>query len=132
MRTIYAHQARKTHLRTDSHFPFNPIAKAGFVPHNSRPFAHAREHARMPDNKIYLSNLNKLATEADLKRHFSTYGAVTEVHLPREKKTKEAKGYAFVTFAYEDSARRALEQDGKPYMDQTITVQIAIEKNPRK
>jgi RNA recognition motif-containing protein len=82
----------------------------------------------MPNNKIYLSNLNKTVTDTLLKEHFAEYGEITEVLLPLDRKSQETKGYAFITFAQETSAENALEQDGKPFLNKEITVQIATEK----
>jgi len=86
----------------------------------------------MPNNKIYLSNLSKAVTDALLKERFTEYGEITEVHLPLDGKSQEPKGYAFITFALETSAENALEQDGKPFLDLEITVQIATEKHRKK
>lgn len=86
----------------------------------------------MTNNKIYLSNLNKTATDTLIKEHFAQYGEITDIHLPVDRKTRQPKAYAFVTFAQENSATNALEQDGKSFLDNEIVVQIATEKKPRK
>ena len=86
----------------------------------------------MPNNKIYLSNLSKAVTDTLLKEHFAKYGEITEVQLPLEGKSQKPKGYAFITFAQESAAENALEQDGKPFLDLEITVQIATEKRRKK
>ena len=86
----------------------------------------------MPNNKIYLGNLSKTVTDSLLKAHFAEYGEITEVHLPLDGKSKETKGYAFITFALESAAENALEQDGKEFLDQEISVQIATEKRRKK
>ncbi len=86
----------------------------------------------MPNNKIYLSNLNKSVTDAQLKEHFAEYGEITAVQLPTDRKSNEPKGYAFIAFAEEVSAKKALAQDGKPFLGKAITVQIATEKRQNK
>ncbi len=86
----------------------------------------------MPHTKIYLSNLNKAATDTQIKEHFSEYGEITEINLPVDRKTRDPKGYAFITFTEESSAQAALSQDGKSFLDQIITVQIATEKRKKK
>jgi len=86
----------------------------------------------MPNNKIYLGNLSKGVTDTLLKERFAEYGEITEVHLPLDGKSKEPKGYAFITFAQEISVESALQQDGKPFLDQEISVQIATEKRRKK
>ena len=86
----------------------------------------------MSNNKIYLNNLDKSVTDALLKEHFAKYGEITELSLPLDKKSQQTKGYAFITFAQESSATNALEQDGKPFLDKLISVQIATEKRTKK
>ena len=86
----------------------------------------------MSNNKIYISNLNKIVTETLLKNHFAEYGEITEIHLPRDKKSQETKGYAFITFAEGSAALNALEQNGKPFLEKEITVEIAKEKRAKK
>ena len=86
----------------------------------------------MAQNTIYLAHLNLGATEALLKEHFAEYGEVSQVHLPIDDKTNQPKGYGFITFVDESSAERALQHDGKPFLDQAIVVQIAMDKQSKK
>jgi len=86
----------------------------------------------MPNNKIYLKNLDKGVTKGLLTEHFSKYGEITEVNLPHDKKSRSPKGYAFISFAIEASVENALTEDGKPFLDREITVQIATEKRQKK
>jgi RNA recognition motif-containing protein len=86
----------------------------------------------MPNNKIYLKNLDKEVTEESLNAHFSTCGEITEIILPIEKKSQLPKGYAFITFAEADAAKNALTHDGKLFLEKEITVQLAIEKHQKK
>jgi len=86
----------------------------------------------MPNNKIYLGNLNKVVTESLLRDHFTEYGEISEISLPLDNKNQEPKGYAFITFSCENEAQKALEQDGKEFIDREITVQIATEKRRKK
>ncbi len=82
----------------------------------------------MASHKIYLGNINKSVNQSKLKEHFSSCGEVSEVLLPMDKKTKEVKGYAFVSFTDEASVQEALKQDGTEVFGQEITVQVAVEK----
>ncbi len=86
----------------------------------------------MSNNKIYLNNLDTSVTDSQLKDHFAEYGEITEINLPLDKKNKQTKGYAFITFAQQSSAENALKQDGKTFLDRTITVQMATEKRTKK
>ena len=86
----------------------------------------------MPNTKIYLSNLNQVVTEAQLKDHFAEYGEITEIQLPLDKKIRQPKGYAFITFAEASSAEKALQQDGKSFLSNNLVVQLATEKSTKK
>ena len=86
----------------------------------------------MANTKIYLGNLSKTVNQDKLSEHFTQYGEINEVLLPLDRKSKEIKGYAFVTFELEASAQAALELDGQDVFGQTITVQIATEKSRGK
>ncbi len=86
----------------------------------------------MPNNKIYLSNLDNEATESQLQVYFSKYGEIKNIHLPLDKKTKSPKGYAFITFVEEASVKGALAQNGQPFLEQILTVEIATEKRQQK
>ncbi len=86
----------------------------------------------MSNNKIYLNNLDKIVTSDLLKERFSEYGEITEVSLPMDKNSKELKGYAFISFAEEASAKKALAQDGQLFLEKEIIVQIATERKSKK
>jgi RNA recognition motif-containing protein len=86
----------------------------------------------MPNRKIYLGNLNQTTTDIQIKEYFSEYGEITEISLPLDRKTQQPKGYAFISFADQNSAERALEKDGELLLGQEITVQLATEKRKKK
>ncbi len=86
----------------------------------------------MSNSKIYLNNLDKAVTDTLLKEHFSKYGEISQINLPLDKKSKQPKGYAFITFAEQSSAENALTQDGKTFLNNQIVVQMAIEKQAKK
>jgi len=86
----------------------------------------------MSNTKIYLGNLSKQTTDTQLKEHFSRFGEITQIQLPIDDKSKELKGYAFITFNEENAANNALIQDGTLFLDNEISVQIATEKRVTK
>lgn len=86
----------------------------------------------MPNNKIYLNNLDSTVTESLLKAHFARYGEISEIHLPVDKKRGTPKGYAFITFSEEAAAQQARQENGKPFLDKPLTVEIAIEKRRKQ
>jgi len=80
---------------------------------------------------IYIKNIPNSYDEDTVYQLFSAYGKITKVSCPIDKKTNQAKGYAFITFENPNAAERALEKnndeiDGKKLIvefskDQTIT-----------
>ncbi len=86
-----------------------------------------KEAQREPDSKrIHIGGLDKKTTEADLKKLFTNF---TEFSMPTKKDTKLNMGFAFVTFANEDDAKKALEKtNGKEVNGRKITVEFAFKR----
>lgn len=59
--------------------------------------------------RLLVSNFASSAGEDELLRYFSTFGMVSEVHIPLDHRTKASKGIAFVRFVLVESATAALE-----------------------
>lgn len=80
---------------------------------------------------IYVGNLSYKVTDSDLNEVFADYGTVKRVHIPTDRETGRARGFAFVemeTDAEEDAAITAL--DGAEWMSREIKVNKA--KPPEK
>ena len=79
---------------------------------------------------VYVGNLSYEATPEDITQTFAEYGNVKNVHLPADRDTGRARGFAFVemdTEAEEDAAIEAL--DGAEWMGRDLKVNKA---KPRK
>ncbi|KAH9285803.1 DAZ-associated protein 1 [Echinococcus granulosus] len=63
--------------------------------------------------KLYVAGLRPNYTEGQLQRYFAQYGAITDCCIARDHKTKESRGFGFVTFREEAHATRALA--GRPH-----------------
>lgn len=50
-------------------------------------------------SRLFVRNLAFGTTEEELSEYFSSYGKVTECHVPMDSQMKNNKGFAFVTFA---------------------------------
>ena len=87
---------------------------------------------QMNNQKIYIGHIPASYDANTVEQLFSAYGKITEVIYPTDKKTKQPKGYAFVTFANPGSAERALEKNDEELQDQKLIVEIAIEKTTKK
>mmetsp|Transcript_5160 Transcript_5160/g.8918 ORF Transcript_5160/g.8918 Transcript_5160/m.8918 type:complete len:293 (-) Transcript_5160:712-1590(-) len=60
------------------------------------------------DTKIFVGGL-AWETESDsLRKHFQSYGEITEAVVIKDKLSGKSKGYGFVTFATADAAARAV------------------------
>eukprot|EP00252_Welwitschia_mirabilis_P007497 TRINITY_DN1890_c0_g1_i3.p1 TRINITY_DN1890_c0_g1~~TRINITY_DN1890_c0_g1_i3.p1 ORF type:complete len:376 (+),score=97.74 TRINITY_DN1890_c0_g1_i3:303-1430(+) len=56
--------------------------------------------------KIFVGRLPSEANAEDLRRHFSTYGTIVDVFVPKNPKGKGHRGFGFVTFAERGVAER--------------------------
>lgn len=79
-------------------------------------------------NQIFIGNLAFAATEMDLEDAFRSFGEILEVKIPTDKMTGRARGFAFVTFETEDSAKDALSFDGKEIKGRPVKVNMAQKK----
>ncbi len=71
-------------------------------------------------NRIYVGNLSFHTNEQSLVDAFAQFGDVSEVKVVTDRETGRSRGFAFVSMADADSARRAIESmngtmvDGRP------------------
>lgn len=78
---------------------------------------------------LYIGNLNFKLKESDLASVMEAYGEVSSVKIIKDRETHRSKGYAFVEFADESAARKAIEElDGKDLQGRNMVVK---EANPR-
>ncbi len=76
---------------------------------------------------IYVGNLSYEVDLKDLNEVFAEYGTVKRVHIPTDRETGRARGFAFVEMeseADEDKAIKAL--DGAEWMERNLKVNKAI------
>ena len=82
-------------------------------------------------NKHYVGNLPYTADDAQLREVFSQYGDIQDLALIMDRDTGRPKGFAFVTFATQQAAEKALAQNGKDMGGRAMRVNMAEEKKPR-
>jgi RNA recognition motif-containing protein len=58
--------------------------------------------------RIYVGNLSKSTTEDELNTLFAQAGTVTAVEVIKERKSRESKGFAFVTMGEQSEADKAV------------------------
>lgn len=83
-------------------------------------------------NTIIVKGLPLHTVETDIETLFAECGTITEIKLPLDYSNpdgKTIKGFGFVTFENEKSARKALNYDGHKYFGKRIKVEIAEQKN---
>lgn len=86
----------------------------------------------MKQNKIYVGNFPYTADEAQLRGIFSAYGDIEECAVIMDRDTGRPKGFGFITFASQQAAEKALEQDGKDLDGRPLKVSMAQERAPRR
>lgn len=82
----------------------------------------------MQQNKLYVGNLPFTMSESDLEQAFSQYGVIEEIKLVIDRETGRSRGFAFITFATQQDAEKALSMNGQDLGGRTIMVSVAREK----
>ncbi len=81
------------------------------------------------DTRIYVGNLNKSTTQAEINTLFATAGTVTSVDLVMDKGTGLSKGFAFVAMPTQADADKAISMfNAYSLADSTLKVNIAKPK----
>ena len=83
--------------------------------------------------KLYLGNLPFAASDDDIKEAFSAYGTIEDLFIPLDRETNRPRGFAFITIADDDLARKAIEEmDGADLMGRNLRVNEAEERRPQQ
>jgi RNA recognition motif-containing protein len=86
----------------------------------------------MSQNRLFVGNLSYQTGENDLQDHFAQAGAVTSVNLMMDKITGKSRGFAFVEYASDTEAQKAIEQfHDKDFQGRKITVNVARPREER-
>jgi cold-inducible RNA-binding protein len=85
----------------------------------------------MQQNKLYVGNFPYSVDESQLREMFSAYGEIQEIALIKDRETGRSKGFAFITFASQQSAEKALGLNGKEVDGRALKVNMAQEKESR-
>ncbi|XP_074331122.1 serine/arginine-rich splicing factor SC35-like isoform X3 [Apium graveolens] len=95
---------------------------------------------------LLILNITFRTSADDLFPLFDKYGKVVDIFIPRDRRTGESRGFAFVRYKYADEAQEAVDKlDGRVVDGREIAVQFAkygpnaerihqgriIEKSPR-
>lgn len=75
---------------------------------------------------LKVDNLTYRTTPEDLRRVFERCGEVGDIYIPRDRHTRESRGFAFVRFYDKRDAEDALqEMDGRVLDGRELRVQMA-------
>ncbi|CRK86317.1 CLUMA_CG000189, isoform A [Clunio marinus] len=75
---------------------------------------------------LKVDNLTYRTTPEDLRRVFERCGEVGDIYIPRDRHTRESRGFAFVRFFDKRDAEDALqEMDGRVLDGRELRVQMA-------
>jgi cold-inducible RNA-binding protein len=76
--------------------------------------------------KLYVGNLSKQITDAQLNDLAVPYGAIVSANVATERSSGESKGFGFVEFTNDDEARAAITGlDGRDVNGQALKVNEA-------
>jgi RNA recognition motif-containing protein len=80
--------------------------------------------------RLYVGNLSYDATESDLFELFNGVGSVRNAEVVVHSRTQRSKGFAFVTMATVEEARRAVaELSSKEFMGRPLQISGAKPSN---
>ena len=80
-------------------------------------------------DKIFVGNLDFGITDQKLRELLSEVGEVVDVHMPTDRETGRPRGFAFVRFASEEQAARAVEtMNGREVSGRALRLDIAEDR----
>lgn len=78
---------------------------------------------------LFVGNLSFQTTESDLRALFGPFGQLGRVHLPTDRETGRARGFAFVEMTNDEEAKKAIAAlDGKEVGGRNVKVNEARPK----
>uniref|UniRef100_A0ACD5WLL0 Uncharacterized protein n=1 Tax=Avena sativa TaxID=4498 RepID=A0ACD5WLL0_AVESA len=85
--------------------------------------------ARFMSSKLFVGGLSWNTDDGLLRDAFSNFGEVTEARVITDRETGKSRGFGFVNFQDEESAKAAAEQmDGKELDGRSVRVNFANER----
>ncbi|OAY75790.1 Serine/arginine-rich splicing factor SR45a [Ananas comosus] len=90
---------------------------------------HVDLDSRNPGNNLYVTGLSTRVTSSDLEKYFSKEGRVQECHVVLDPRTKESRGFAFVTMETVEDAKRCIKYLHRTVLEGRL---ISVEKAKRK
>jgi cold-inducible RNA-binding protein len=79
-------------------------------------------------NKLFVGGLAWATDSEGLRSAFAGYGEVVEAKVVTDRDTGRSRGFGFVTYADDQSAKKALEMNGQTLDGRTLRVDLANDK----
>ncbi|KAK6935414.1 RNA recognition motif domain [Dillenia turbinata] len=86
------------------------------------------ERAINPGNNLYVTGLSTRVTTTDLEKYFGREGKVIECHLVTDPRTRESRGFGFVTMERNEDADRCIKYLNRSVLEGRL---ITVEKAKR-
>jgi CxxC-x17-CxxC domain-containing protein len=78
--------------------------------------------------KLFVGSISWDADEDDLRKLFSTYGELKDVHIAKDRETGKSRGFAFINFSsLKDGQKAVKELNGTDFHGRKISVQESDE-----
>lgn len=111
-----SNRSGRTHGNDGSYFLIKPNSRNSRHPSSvpSHPIS-AEHHNRFREGKkairdrIFVGGLSEEITDADLKTTFEKFGSISNINIPWDHALSRMRGYAFITFDKDESAKKAIE-----------------------
>ena len=91
-----------------------------------------REDGAIP-KKVFVGNLSFNTTQDRLSEAFASAGQVVSVHIGTDRETGRSRGFAFVEFASDEDAQKAISSFNEFELDgRKLRVNAAEDRPPRR
>ncbi|CAK9225908.1 unnamed protein product [Sphagnum troendelagicum] len=98
----------------------------------ARSYRERHENVENPGNNLYVTGLSIRVTEKDLEKYFAKVGEVIEARLVVDPRTRESRGFGFVTMSRVKDADRCIRHlHGSTLEGRIITVEKAKRRRAR-
>ncbi|BBH03383.1 RNA-binding family protein with RRM/RBD/RNP motifs [Prunus dulcis] len=85
--------------------------------------------ASNPGNNLYVTGLSTRVNSSDLEKFFNKEGKVLECHLVTDPRTRESRGFGFVTMETVEDAERCVKYLNRSVLEGRL---VTVEKAKRK
>jgi len=108
--------------------------KSGFIKINKKSEKTEVKSPKVSNDRgvVYLGHIPHGFYESEMKSYFTQFGEVTNVNIPKSKKTGRARGFAFIEFEFPEVAKVVAETMNNYLMHKKILVAKYLPSNEVK